>query len=156
MFHEEYYLLDITPRSPVKVNRRFGGTYRHLLSHWFLARLIVRPWIWKPYVRPKRRLTFNGLHGVISQKTVLFISTAVWISNPTECFLFFTAIEQEGSSSSPHKPALTQSNDYTLFTVLLRRPPRQQDEAISARGDDWTGPHMSRPARCAVITILRL
>jgi hypothetical protein len=37
---------DITPCSPLKVNRRFGGTYRlhlqggHLLSHCYLARLI--------------------------------------------------------------------------------------------------------------------
>jgi hypothetical protein len=47
---------DITPRSPLIVNRRFGGTYClhlqgrknkpskkpacHLLSHWFLAQLI--------------------------------------------------------------------------------------------------------------------
>jgi hypothetical protein len=33
---------------------------------------------------PKRRLTFNGLHGVISQKTVLFVSTAVRTSGPTQ------------------------------------------------------------------------
>jgi hypothetical protein len=33
-------------------------------------------------VPPKRRLTFNGLHGVISQKIVLFITT-VRTSNPT-------------------------------------------------------------------------
>jgi hypothetical protein len=28
-------------------------------------------------------LTFNGLHGVISQKIVLFITTAVRTSNPS-------------------------------------------------------------------------
>jgi hypothetical protein len=28
-------------------------------------------------------LTFNGLHGVISQKRVLFITTRVTTSNPT-------------------------------------------------------------------------
>jgi hypothetical protein len=31
---------DITPCSPLSVNRRFGGTYR-LLSRWFLAQLIA-------------------------------------------------------------------------------------------------------------------
>jgi hypothetical protein len=31
---------------------------------------------------PKSRLTFTGLHGVISQKIVLFITTAVRTSNP--------------------------------------------------------------------------
>jgi hypothetical protein len=35
------------------------------------------------YVLPKRRLTLNGLHGVISQKIILFITTAVKTSNPT-------------------------------------------------------------------------
>jgi hypothetical protein len=34
-------------------------------------------------VLPKRRLTFKKLHGVISQKTVLFITTAVITSNNT-------------------------------------------------------------------------
>jgi hypothetical protein len=71
---------DITPCSPLKVNRRLGGTYRsvcHLLSRWFLAELIRRPWRWRRYVPPKRRLTFNGLHGVITQKIIFFITTAV-------------------------------------------------------------------------------
>jgi tartrate dehydratase alpha subunit/fumarate hydratase class I-like protein len=37
---------NITPCSPLKINIRFGGTRRsacHLLSHWFLVRLILRP-----------------------------------------------------------------------------------------------------------------
>jgi hypothetical protein len=34
-------------------------------------------------VPSKHQLTFNGLHGVISQKIVLFITTAVRTSNPT-------------------------------------------------------------------------
>jgi hypothetical protein len=77
---------DITPCSPLKVNRRFGGTCRlHLqrrrisqarnqrdggstqrpavLASW----LILRLWRWRPHVPPKRRLTFNRLHGVISE-----------------------------------------------------------------------------------------
>jgi hypothetical protein len=80
---------DITTCSPLWDNRRFGGTYRlylqdrHLLSRWFLARLIFRPWKWRRYISPKRRLTLSGLHGVISKKNVLFITTAVRTSNPT-------------------------------------------------------------------------
>jgi hypothetical protein len=35
------------------------------------------------YVPPKRRLKPNELHGVISQKMILFITTAVKTSNPT-------------------------------------------------------------------------
>jgi hypothetical protein len=67
---------DVTPFSPLKVNRRFGGKYRLCLppvSRWFLARLILWPWRWKQCVPPKRLLTLNGLHGVISQKIVLFV-----------------------------------------------------------------------------------
>jgi hypothetical protein len=80
---------NIKPCSPLIVNRRFGGTYRlHLqgrtmwwaryqlclqpASPWYLARLILQTWRWKRYVPPKRRLTFNGLHGLSSRKTVLF------------------------------------------------------------------------------------
>jgi hypothetical protein len=37
----------------------------------------------KRYVPPKGRLAFTGLHGVISQKIELFITTAVRTSNPT-------------------------------------------------------------------------
>jgi hypothetical protein len=37
----------------------------------------------KRYVPPKRRLTLNRLHGVTSQKMILFITTAVKTSNPT-------------------------------------------------------------------------
>jgi hypothetical protein len=31
----------------------------------------------------ERRVQLNGLHGIISQKTILFITTAVKTSNPT-------------------------------------------------------------------------
>jgi hypothetical protein len=41
------------------------------------------PLRWRRYVPPKRRLTLNGLHGVIFQKMVLFITTSVRTSNPT-------------------------------------------------------------------------
>jgi hypothetical protein len=41
------------------------------------------------YVPPKCRLTVNGLHGVISQKIVLFITTAVRTSDPTNLKMFF-------------------------------------------------------------------
>jgi hypothetical protein len=65
--------------SPLNVNRRST-----CFSRWFLAWLILRPWGWTRRVSPKRRLTFNGLRGVIPQTTEFFISTAVRASNPTE------------------------------------------------------------------------
>jgi hypothetical protein len=34
---------------------------------------ILRPWTWRRYVPPKRRVQLYGLHGVISQKMILFI-----------------------------------------------------------------------------------
>jgi hypothetical protein len=84
-------LWDITPCSPLSVNLRFGGTYRfHFQGKkiiWtrnqresmlqachagFLLSLFFRPWRWRRYIPPKRRLTLNGLHGAISQRMVLF------------------------------------------------------------------------------------
>jgi hypothetical protein len=43
----------------------------HLLSQWFLAQLTLWPWRWRQCVSLKRQLTYNGLHGIISQKTKL-------------------------------------------------------------------------------------
>jgi hypothetical protein len=61
-------------------------------------------WRWRRYVPPKRLLTFNGLHGVISQKMILFITTAVRNSNPTciklylllvGCLAYFLTLKME-------------------------------------------------------------
>jgi hypothetical protein len=41
------------------------------VSWWFLAWLILWPWRWRRHFPPKRQLTFNGLHGIISQKISL-------------------------------------------------------------------------------------
>jgi hypothetical protein len=70
----------ISPRQTT--SRRIWGSHtsgyeeqRLCFPHDFtlvFARLILRPWIWRQNVPPKRRLTFNGLHGFISQKTVSF------------------------------------------------------------------------------------
>jgi hypothetical protein len=65
---------DITQCSPLKFNRGFGRTYRLYLQGR-----------WRRYVPPKRGLSFNGPHGVISQKIVHFITIAVRTSNPTYC-----------------------------------------------------------------------
>jgi hypothetical protein len=89
------FFWDITPCSPLKVNWCFGGTchlYLHgqrkassacyLVHAGFVLGLFFNPeaggdmflWNW---------LTFNRLHGVISQKIELFITTSVRTSNPT-------------------------------------------------------------------------
>jgi hypothetical protein len=92
---------DITTCSPLKANRHFGEIYRlHFQARiyrasfqleirwkadrflrWHLARF-MQSWRWI-YFPPKRRFTFSGLHGVISQKIELFITIAVRTSNPT-------------------------------------------------------------------------
>jgi hypothetical protein len=83
---------------PLKVNRRFGGTYLHLRGRISLERYqresrwqanclvrLIRLRRWMRYVPPKPRMTFNELHGLISHKITLFMSTAVRSSNPTFC-----------------------------------------------------------------------
>jgi hypothetical protein len=64
---------DMTPYSPLSFNRRFGGTYRlHLKQQAGLLNLFLHPWRWRRYVPTERRLKLNGLHRLISQKTILF------------------------------------------------------------------------------------
>jgi hypothetical protein len=64
---------DITPYSPLKANRRFGGTCRLQLQGQGISQARnqresrLRPWRWKRHILPKHRLTFHGLHCVISQ-----------------------------------------------------------------------------------------
>jgi hypothetical protein len=58
-----------------------------LLSLRYLVRCILPLCKWKRYVVPKHRLTFGGLHGVMSQKMIPLITTGVRTSNPTKwCF----------------------------------------------------------------------
>jgi hypothetical protein len=87
IFYKPNKYWTIAPCSLLKVRWRFGGTYRLYLQgrisrtrykreNRLLARLIgsCRR---RRHVPPKHRLTFNGLHGGISQTIVLFITTAV-------------------------------------------------------------------------------
>jgi hypothetical protein len=39
----------------------------------FMLFCLARPWRWRRYVPPRRRWTFNRLHGVISQKIAVFV-----------------------------------------------------------------------------------
>jgi hypothetical protein len=56
-------------------------------SRWFHDWLILQPWRWRRYASPKRWLTSNGLHGVVSQKIKLF---SVYSFLPYRCsFLYF-------------------------------------------------------------------
>jgi hypothetical protein len=91
---------NITQCSLLKVNQHFEGRCRlHLQGRrisqtktrhgmitalsWFLAWFIFLLWKLSGYVRPKHLLAFNGLHGVMSQRIQLIITTCVKASNPT-------------------------------------------------------------------------
>jgi hypothetical protein len=89
---KSYTFWDISPCSPLKVSRRFGETRGLQLQHEacnkqsaarcrvsrsFLPWLTLQPQRWRQYVPPKHRMTFNTLHGVISQKIELFIAIAM-------------------------------------------------------------------------------
>jgi hypothetical protein len=81
---------NITLYSLLKFNRRFGG-----ICHFHLHdRRMRQPrnqhgegtkgaWRWRWYNPPKRRLSSNGLHWVISESIEIVITTAVRIPNLT-------------------------------------------------------------------------
>jgi hypothetical protein len=83
MEEKSFIFWDIKPCSPLKLNRRFGGTCRLHLQGWRVSRgrnqhepgskIACISYCLPP---PKRRLTFNGLRRIISQKTELFITKA--------------------------------------------------------------------------------
>jgi hypothetical protein len=53
---------------------------KNVLSRWFLAQIIFFGLKIEAIYSSKRRLTFNGLHGFISQKIMLFIRFLVMTS----------------------------------------------------------------------------
>jgi hypothetical protein len=65
-----FMVWDITPFSPMKVNRLFGGTCRLCLQgrNMTHARNQHEASSKRLHVAPKRRLTFNRLNGVVRQK----------------------------------------------------------------------------------------
>jgi hypothetical protein len=80
---------DITSCSPLKVHRRFGGICRLPLHSSRVSKERNQHVAGSKHVAWQRRLTFNVLYGVISQKIELFIVTAVRTYNPTYSTVFF-------------------------------------------------------------------
>jgi hypothetical protein len=103
--------------SPLKVNRCFGGTCRLLqetsrqqlskvpASHWFLPWRILWPWRWRRHVPQKHRLTFNGLHYVISQNIELFRRSQFTASN-TVSSTAILILRVRSSGRGPGKPSI--------------------------------------------------
>jgi hypothetical protein len=109
-FYQEYYLPGYNAVYSVKAGRKHSQ-----LSRWYLARLILRPWRWSRYVPPKRRSTFNGLHGVISQETVLFITTAMRTSSST-CYCTAYIISMQNESLIRRRQQRLRVSENTLVT----------------------------------------
>jgi hypothetical protein len=101
---------DITPCSPLRVNRRFGRTHRlHLQGRknklskkpaWeqvalgFLLSLFFRAWKWRRYVPPKLRLTQRTTRRYISRRwyssiqtwlTLALVRETVWTTVIVSC-----------------------------------------------------------------------
>jgi hypothetical protein len=78
---------DSTPYSPLKVSRLFGALP---LNFFVVVPCLAYSWTINT-VPPKRWLTFNRLHGIISQIIKLYTSSSVTISNRTQ-ILFLVSI----------------------------------------------------------------
>jgi hypothetical protein len=71
-----YFHVGFEVLTPVVIDNIFWDITQssacHLLSRWFLVRLIFRLWRWRRYVLPKSRLNFNRPHCVMSQHSLHF------------------------------------------------------------------------------------
>jgi hypothetical protein len=122
----------------------------HLLTCWFLLKLFLRHWRWRRYVPPKRQLELNGLHGVISQKMILFITTTVKTSNSTrwKLFLCFSSQapchEDVWGNGGIAPPFLTLALDGVSGLLLAPAAlPPGKDPGIHWIGG-WVGPSVKK------------
>jgi hypothetical protein len=82
---EEFYLLRYNAVQ-LKVNQRLEEHFASRLLATYFHSCFLLGLFFNPEdgcdVSPRHRLTYSGLHGVIYQKTELFVTTAVRISYP--------------------------------------------------------------------------
>jgi hypothetical protein len=78
-WNKEYYLLRYNAVQPFEIQ----PTFRRKMSSSGSKNKPVNKRAWKQLASIARRLTFNGLHSVISQNIALFMTTSVRTSNPT-------------------------------------------------------------------------
>jgi hypothetical protein len=101
-FPKSSIFLDITPCNPLKMNPLSGGTCRLHLQGRRIS---------KQETSVKQ---VAGLHGVISQKIELFITTAVRTSNSTRHFLFL--VEFLSVSCQQSRKSSVSAGNRTLTT----------------------------------------
>jgi hypothetical protein len=141
---------DRTSCSPLKATRRFGTAYGvhvqgrrirkryHRESRWQC--LFFDPKV-RCYVALKRRLTVNGLHGVISQKIVLFITTAVRKLNPTGAAYSedHTKHRKHSCGNNIEISKIIEDGTYIKFTLPPRSPRFDNRSCIICGGQSGTG-----------------
>jgi hypothetical protein len=105
-------------------------------------------------VPPKRQMIFNRLHGVVSQKTELFITTAVRTSNPiyllyvqklTHETIYKIILHNYLSHSRPHKALSTHVSFYLWWkctidtSKLLTCSVASNPRTITLQSINWRG-----------------
>jgi hypothetical protein len=134
-FYKNNNFCDLSRCDVLKINRRFGGTYRcrracHLHSRWYLSRFILRPWRWRWHLSLKRPLTFNGLHGIISQKMVLYKKWNTHDILPTPSVdICFNHEEQEENAIRLWTQRLSQGHYYCYKSTKAPKFISKQDVA---------------------------
>jgi hypothetical protein len=63
--------------------QHYGYNHRLKTTHHIVGFEVITAVVIKSTISLLATCTLNGLHGVISQKMILFITTAVRTSNPT-------------------------------------------------------------------------
>jgi hypothetical protein len=86
------------------------------VASWYIVRFI-RPWRQKTCVLPKSMLTFNWLYSVICQKIMVFITTAVWTSNPTHLNRF---LPNHGHAHDINTSSDKQISPFVEFRISIR------------------------------------
>jgi hypothetical protein len=103
---------DIAPYSPLQINQHFGGTcHLHFYGQRIRKQLHATcfmlvsclayssPWRWRQHVPPKRQLTFNRLHGIVSQKMLTLHNC---LCENLKSYLFSTYFATEISQQNFH------------------------------------------------------
>jgi hypothetical protein len=124
-----------------------AGSVCHLVSRWFLARLILRSRRWRLYVPPECRLTFNG-QGIISQET--YSSSRDLLNERTLCLQFYIIKLVSGYKRFRHFEEGQQRLEDDLRKV---NPQEAHNEDTTSVPDIPTGLYerLEKPQKCGYL-----